>query len=163
MKKNQIALLCMTAVIMLAVWYIKSPIGKAKNTNPLEVSNKPVTRLVALKEMRDTLREERSVEVMALDNIISSESSTLEQKNNAIMSKDAISDLTEVEVLMELSLINLGYTDAFVHKSALGVDVLVIADSLSNEEVVDILSLVNNTFEDDSVVVSYRSASYYEK
>ena len=27
MKKNQFALLCLTAVIMLAVWYIKSPLN----------------------------------------------------------------------------------------------------------------------------------------
>ena len=39
MKKNQIALLCLTAVVMLAVWYIKSPLNINKDDdNSLIVS-----------------------------------------------------------------------------------------------------------------------------
>lgn len=162
MKKNQIALLCLTAVIMLAVWYIKSPLnnvsGDTGQSTP--VSGEP-TRLVALTNMRDALRNERNLEVVALDAIIASETSTIAEKNNAINEKQAISDLTEKEVLMELSIINLGYTDAFVHKTEAGVDILVIADLLGENEVVEIMNLAYAAFDTETVIVTYKASSSF--
>ena len=144
MKKNQFALLCLTAVIMLAVWYIKSPLNNVSgNVDDSVVVNGESSRLDALKLMREALREERSIQVAALDTIIASESTTIAQKNSAINEKQTISDTTEREVIMELSIINLGYTDAFVHQTSSGVDILVIADSLSETEVVTIMNLTD--------------------
>ena len=107
MKKNQIALLCLTAVVMLAVWYIKSPINSVNggNGDNSVTAGTTSTRLDALKEMREALRAERSLEVAHLDSIIASESSTIAQKNTAINEKQTLSDLTEKEVIMELSII----------------------------------------------------------
>ena len=95
MKKNQIALLCLTAVIMLAVWYIKSPLNNVSGNDNSVVVGGETTRLDALKTMRETLREERSMQVAALDKIIASEESTMAQKNTAINEKQTISDMTE--------------------------------------------------------------------
>ena len=163
MKKNQFALLCLTAVIMLAVWYIKSPLNNVSgNIDDSVVVNGESSRLDALKLMRETLREERSIQVAALDTIIASESTTIAQKNSAINEKQTISDTTEKEVIMELSIINLGYTDAFVHQTSSGVDILVIADSLSETEVVTIMNLTYSSFTTDTVIVSYKSASEFK-
>jgi hypothetical protein len=163
MKKNQFALLCLTAVIMLAVWYIKSPLNNVSgNVDDSVVVNGESSRLDALKLMRETLREERSIQVAALDTIIASESTTIAQKNSAINEKQTISDTTEKEVIMELSIINLGYTDAFVHQTSSGVDILVIADSLSETEVVTIMNLTYSSFTTDTVIVSYKSASEFK-
>jgi hypothetical protein len=63
---------------------------------------------------------------------------------------------------MELSIINLGYTDAFVHQTSSGVDILVIADSLSETEVVTIMNLTYSSFTTDTVIVSYKSASEFK-
>ena len=163
MKKNQFALLCLTAVIMLAVWYIKSPLNNISgNTDDSVIVSGESSRLDALKSMREALRKERSVQVAALDTIIASESTTIAQKNSAINEKQTISDTTEKEVIMELSIINLGYTDAFVHQTSSGVDILVIADSLSETEVVTIMNLTYSSFTTDTVVVSYKSASEFK-
>ena len=163
MKKNQFALLCLTAVIMLAVWYIKSPLNNVSgNVDDSVIVNGESSRLDALKLMREALREERSIQVAALDTIIASESTTIAQKNSAINEKQTISDTTEREVIMELSIINLGYTDAFVHQTSSGVDILVIADSLSETEVVTIMNLTYSSFTTDTVIVSYKSASEFK-
>jgi hypothetical protein len=163
MKKNQFALLCLTAVIMLAVWYIKSPLNNVSgNVDDSVVVNGESSRLDALKLMREALREERSIQVAALDTIIASESTTIAQKNSAINEKQTISDTTEREVIMELSIINLGYTDAFVHQTSSGVDILVIAYSLSETEVVTIMNLTYSSFTTDTVIVSYKSASEFK-
>lgn len=162
MKKNQIALLCLTAVVMLAVWYIKSPINSVSgDDNTITVGGNP-TRLDALKEMREALRKERSIEVAALDTIISSESTTIAEKNSAINEKQLISDTTEKEVLMELSIINLGYTDAFVHQTNSGVEILVVADNLTENEVVEIMNLTYSSFVTETIVVTYKAASEFK-
>ena len=155
MKKNQIALLCLTAVVMLAVWYIKSPLNINKDDDNSLIVSGESTRLDALKQMREALRQERSIEVAALDKVIASESSTIAQKNYAINEKQTISDMTEKEVLMELSIINLGYADAFVHQTDAGVEVLVVADILSETEVIEIMNLTYNSFITETVVVAY--------
>ncbi len=162
MKKNQIALLCLTAVVMLAVWYIKSPINSVSgDDNTITVGGNP-TRLDALKEMREALRQERSIEVAALDTIIASESTTIAEKNSAINEKQLISDTTEKEVLMELSIINLGYTDAFVHQTNSGVEILVVADNLTENEVVEIMNLTYSSFVTETIVVTYKAASEFK-
>ena len=163
MKKNQIALLCLTAVVMLAVWYIKSPLNQVGDSvnNTINVSGN-ATRLDALKDMREALRVERSMEVAALDSIIASETSTIAQKNSAINEKQLISDMTEKEVLMELSIINLGYTDAFVHQTNNGVEILVVADSLSETEVIEIMNLTYSSFETETVVVTYKAVTEFK-
>ena len=161
MKKNQIALLCLTAVVMLAVWYIKSPIGESPNDDSIVV-NGSSSRINALKEMREALRYERSIEVAALDSIIASEDSTIAQKNSAINEKQSISDMTENEVLMELSIINLGYTDAFVHQTTTGVEVLVVSDGLSELEVIEIMNLTYSSFDTDTVIVTYKALNEFQ-
>lgn len=163
MKKNQIALLCLTAVIMLAVWYVKSPLNNKPSDGDIAVLNEPTSRLAALTQMRDAIRDERNIETSKLDAVIASSTSTLNEKNNALYDKETLSDLTETEVLLELSIINLGYTDAFVHKTTQGVDVIVIADDLSASEVLDIMECVNTRFDDNSIAVSFHPASYYTK
>lgn len=162
MKKNQIALLCLTAVVMLAVWYIKSPLNSVPSDDNTVTVGGNSTRLDALKEMREALRAERSMEVAALDSIIASESSTIAEKNTAINEKQTISDLTEKEVLMELSIINLGYTDAFVHHTTDGVEILVVADVLSETEVIQIMNLAYSSFTTETVIVTYKAASEFK-
>ena len=162
MKKNQIALLCLTAVVMLAVWYIKSPLNSVSGSDNTVTVVGNSSRLDALKEMREALRAERSLEVAALDSIIASESSTIAQKNTAINNKQLISDTTEKEVLMELAIINLGYTDCFVHYTSSGVEVLVVADLMSETEVIEIMNLTYSSFTTDTVIVTYKKVTDFE-
>lgn len=159
MKKNQFALIFLTLVVMLAVWYIKSPLNKVDkdNNNPTDA---PVisTRVAALTSFRDSVREERSLEVASLDTIIASADTTVLQKEEALNKKQSISDLTEKEVLLELTIMNLGYQDAFVHATKDGVEVIIVADEENADVVVEIIGEVMKSFEDTTnVVVNFKS------
>ena len=159
MKKNQFALIFLTLVVMLAVWYIKSPLNKVDkgNNNPTDA---PVisTRVAALTSLRDSVREERSLEVASLDTIIASADTTVLQKEEALNKKQSISDLTEKEVLLELTITNLGYQDAFVHATKDGVEVIIVADEENADVVVEIIGEVMKSFEDTTnVVVNFKS------
>mgnify|MGYP004582804559 FL=1 len=159
MKKNQFALIFLTLVVMLAVWYIKSPLNKVDkdNNNPTDA---PVisTRVAALTSLRDSVREERSLEVATLDTIIASADTTVLQKEEALNKKQSISDLTEKEVLLELTIMNLGYQDAFVHATKDGVEVIIVADEENVDVVVEIIGEVMKSFEDTTnVVVNFKS------
>ena len=144
---------------MLAVWYIKSPLNKVDkgNNNPTDA---PVisTRVAALTSLRDSVREERSLEVASLDTIIASADTTVLQKEEALNKKQSISDLTEKEVLLELTIMNLGYQDAFVHATKDGVEVIIVADEENADVVVEIIGEVMKSFEDTTnVVVNFKS------
>ena len=159
MKKNQFALIFLTLVVMLAVWYIKSPLNKVDkgNNNPTDA---PVisTRVAALTSLRDSVREERSLEVASLDTIIASADTTVLQKEEALNKKQSISDLTEKDVLLELTIMNLAYQDAFVHATKDRVEVIIVADEENADFVVEIIGEVMKSFEDTTnVVVNFKS------
>lgn len=157
MKKSQIALLCLTVVVMLSVWFIKSPLLHDDDTVP---TGGTPSRLIEITTMRDAIRNERSQEVASLNEIIASSETSIAQKNEALEEKTKISDLTEQEVLMELAIINLGYTDALVHKLEDSVKVLVVCDELSQTQAVEVMNLIYASFAvDDEVIVTYKSVA----
>ena len=99
-KKNQFALIFLTIVTMLAVWYIKAPVSADKNnSNTTEVIESEDTgRLEELALMREAIRNERSMTVMSLDAVLADEEASLSTKEAALVEKKSISGLTEKEV-----------------------------------------------------------------
>ena len=63
LKKNQFVLIFLTIVTILAVWYIKTP-TTAQTNNDVSSDEElaETTRLAAFLEMRDVIRNERSLE-----------------------------------------------------------------------------------------------------
>lgn len=161
MKKNQFALIFLTLIVMLAVWYVKSPLApKDDDQLPGDTSIVTSSRLDAIKNMRDKVNEERSTETASLDAIIASAESTLIQKENALKNKKEISDLTEKEVLLEVLIINMGYQDAFVHSTDAGVEVMVISDTTSEDAVIEIVTAAMASFDNtDNVIVTFKKVS----
>jgi hypothetical protein len=161
-KKNQFALIFLTIVTMLAVWYIKAPVSADKNnSNTTEVIESEDTgRLEELVLMREAIRNERSLTVMSLDAVLADEEATLSTKEAALEEKKAISSLTEKEVLLELQVINSGYRDALVHATNNGVEVLVISDEDSVSKANEIILMTLASFDTgyDTVVVNFMSA-----
>lgn len=161
MKKNQFALIFLTLIVMLAVWYIKSPIHATDkgNTGNDDTTLTTSGRLDAIKAMRDALREERSVSVASLDAIIASADTSISEKEAALLEKQAISNLTEKEILLEVQIMNLGYSDAFVHASSAGVEVIVISDTEDATVALEIIQNVMVSFDDaEDVVVNFKTA-----
>ena len=114
MKKNQFALIFLTVLTMLAVWYFKTASNKQGETPTLPVTNVS-TRTEELAKLREAVRSERNAMLVSLNNIIADESATLVSKTSAIEQRDIISSLNEQEVLLETKVMNLGYQDAFVN------------------------------------------------
>ena len=165
-KKNQFALIFLTIVTMLAVWYIKAPVSADKNnSNTTEVIESEDTgRLEELVLMREAIRNERSLTVMSLDAVLADEEATLSTKEAALEEKKAISSLTEKEVLLELQVINSGYQDALVHATASGIEVIVISDENSATKANEIILMTLASFDDyDTVVVNFMTAEELKK
>lgn len=166
-KKNQFALIFLTIVTMLAVWYIKSPVAADKeneDTTPV-ISEEEDGRLEEIALMREAIRNERSLAVVSLDAILADESATLASKESALQEKQAISALTEKEVLLELQVINSGYQDALVHATDSGIEVLVVSDEDSVEKANEIILMTLLSFDTgyDTVVVNFMSAEELKK
>lgn len=156
LKKNQLVLILLTLVLMLSVYFIRSPFKENNTDNPDDGGTVETTgRLEELQALRLTLNEERTKEVLSLDAIIASSDKTVDEKNSALEEKRYLNSLTEKELLLEVQIMNNGYRDAFVHATESGVDITVISNSnsltIANEIIVMALSGFGDITSDVSV------------
>ena len=165
LKKNQLVLILLTLVLMLSVFYIRSPFKnseKENNEGEQNVGGDVVEtgRLEELQSLRVVLNEERASLVLGLDAIIADNDKTVEEKTNALEEKRYLNGLTEQELLLEVQIINKGYRDAFVHATQSGIDITVVADenttTTANQIVVMALTSFNQEF--DNVTVNFQTA-----
>ncbi|MCI6716645.1 MAG: SpoIIIAH-like family protein [Bacilli bacterium] len=161
MKKNQLALIFLTLVVMLAVWYIKSPLSAKKDAKPNDDNTTTVvasSRLESIRNMREAVTEERNASVVALDAIIASADSSLMEKELAFMQKKSLSNCTEKEVMLEGDIINMGYTDAFVHATDDSVEIIVIAEKEDALAALEIIQQAKESFINiDNLVVNFKT------
>ena len=156
MKKNQLALIFLTLITMLAVWYFKSPTAEKDDDPTIIVTN---SKNQVLASMREPIRNERSQKIADLNNIIADENATIVSKTAATLEKEQLSTISEQEVLLEIKVMNLGYSDAFVHSTASGVEVIVIANESSATAALDIINIIHETLDKtESVVVNFMTA-----
>ena len=161
LKKNQLVLILLTLVLMLSVYFIRSPFKDDNTDNPDDGGSLETTgRLEELQALRVTLNEERTKEVLSLDAIIASSDKTVDEKNLALEEKRYLNSLTEKELLLEVQIINKGYRDAFVHATDTGVNITVVSETnsvtVANEIIVMALTGFENVLND--VTVSFQTA-----
>lgn len=161
LKKNQLVLILLTLVLMLSVYFIRSPFKDDNTDNPDDGGTLETTgRLEELQALRVTLNEERTKEVLSLDAIIASSDKTVDEKNLALEEKRYLNSLTEKELLLEVQIINKGYRDAFVHATDTGVNITVVSETnsvtVANEIIVMALTGFENVLND--VTVSFQTA-----
>ncbi|MBQ3001880.1 MAG: hypothetical protein IJD76_05360 [Bacilli bacterium] len=161
-KKNQFALVFLTLVTMLAVWYVKTPTQAEKeDTNVPVVDVIETGRLNELAKMREELINERNDQMSVWNEVIASGDASAQEKDNALKEKEKLSSLTELETLFELEVINLGYRDSFVEVNEYGVEILVVAEEDSYTSANEIVLMAFNYFSEDygDVVVTFKDAS----
>lgn len=160
LKKNQLALILLTLVLMLTVFYITKPFDKEDKDKDQDDDIEETGRLEELAEWRATLREERALAVLNLDAIIADSTKSIAEKTAALDEKRYLNSLTEKELLLELEVIAMGYRDAFVHASDTGVEITVVGNEHSakkaNEIIVKSMLQFNKEFE--NVVVKFSTA-----
>jgi hypothetical protein len=161
-KKNQLALVFLTVVVMLAIWYIKSPINASDNNkdDSEEVGEVDNGRLAELLAMREALRDERNRAVISLDAIIADGESSINEIKAALEEKRYLSALTEKEVLLELQVINKGFDDAFVHASQMGIEIIVVSTEDDPLKTIEIVNMAIDSFgvTYDNIVVNFTTA-----
>lgn len=140
LKKNQLALILLTLVMMLTVYYIKDPFAKDKDDDG-DKTGQVDGRLEQLAEKRLILKNSRKEIILELDAIIASNDATVNEKAAALEQKQALNQLTEKEIMMELDIINKGYQDAFVHATAELITITVVADEHSANAAVEIINM----------------------
>lgn len=162
-KKNQLALVFLTVVVMLAIWYIKTPINvsdKNDGDNTEETGSNVNERLEELIQMRAAVRAERDRAVLGYDAIIADGDSTINEIKAAIEEKRYLAELTEKEVLLELQVISKGFDDAFVHATNNGIEIIVVSTEDDPVKTLEIINLALSSFGDEyeSVVVTVTTA-----
>ena len=157
-KKSQFALVCLTICAMLAVWFIKSPLDKETSTDNL-VEQMPTGRLNGITLLRDTLNTKRQETLETYNEILASSTATITEKELATQHIKDLNEISELEVLMEVTIINMGYVDCFVHYSDEYIEVTVACDELSASDAVDIINAVytSTTNFDYEVIVKYQT------
>ena len=159
LKKNQLALVLLTLVLMLSIYYIQSPFKDDADPVAGSVDDTP-KRLEALSELRLTLTDERNLRILELDSIIASSEATVSEKNVALEEKKYLISLTEKELLLETELITSGYQDVFVHASSYGVEITVISETNSVLMASQIIKKAKEDFHDiESVQVIFKTES----
>lgn len=156
-RTKQLALVIFTFVIMLAIWFVKSPLLAYRNGD--DDSSNPVSGEVStFASLREAVLEQRAVETASWDLILADETATLASKQMALTQKTALSDLTEKEVLLEVEVINMGYEDAFVHCTSDGVEVYVKAEEESGTAAIEIINAVYAKFTDaENVIINFKT------
>ena len=161
LKKNQLVLILLTLVLMLSVYYIRSPFKNKNEEKPNDDMIKETTgRLEELQAMRVVLNEERTSKVLGLDAIIASSDKTVDEKNSALEEKRYLNSLTEKELILETQIMNKGYRDCFVHATDTGVDITVISDANSLTVANEIIVMALTGFDKvlDNVTVNFQTA-----
>ena len=140
MKKNQLALIFLTLITMLAVWYFKSPTAEQGEEPTIIVTN---NKNQVLASMRDAIRNERNQKIADLNDIIADENASIVSKTAATLEKEQLSAISEQEVVLEVKVMNLGYSDAFVHSTSTGVEVIVISSESSANAALEIINIIH--------------------
>ena len=164
MKRNQLALVFLTVLTMLAVWYFKTPSASPNDDDGSIIVSTVTTEKEKFQSMRDAVRKERSATIETLNAIIADEESSLVSINMALKEKAELSSLNELEVLLETKVINLGYSDAFVHSSTYGVEVIVVSNSSDAMDALDIINTIYESLDDaDNIVVNFMTTDEINK
>ncbi len=153
LKKNQLLLILLTLVLMLSVYFIRNPFQDKKNDVPIDLETSG--RIEQLQNLRNTLNDERTNQVISLDAIIASSDKSVDEKSKALEEKKYINSLTEKELLLEVQIMNKGYRDCFVHATNTGIDITVVSESnsltLANEIILMALTGFDETVSDVQV------------
>lgn len=160
LKRNQLALILLTLVLMLTVYYITDPFEKDKGPGE-DPTDETSGRIEELTARRLALREERNLVILGLDAIIASNESTVAEKENALKEKRYLNTLTEKELLFEMEVIAKGFRDCFVHASNVGVDITVVADehsiSVANQLIGE-AAMMFDILDTNNIVVHFKTA-----
>ncbi len=108
--------------------------------------------------LRMKIQDERSMKKDRLKGIVTSGTATVDEKNEAMNAMDDIDEMSTKESILEQSIIaQADYQDVFVRSEDNKVQVHVLSQDLTREEVVNIMQMVRDEFGDITVKVNHET------
>ncbi|MFI3251519.1 MAG: SpoIIIAH-like family protein [bacterium] len=142
-KKNKLSLFLLAVVMMLSIYYINMP---EEGIIAPTVSENITTEHPEFASMRLEILAQREEYVVDLENIIASDTYSDDMKSDAFETMQEILELTELEVLAETFVENLGYLDCFVVNEDNFVSVYILNYVPTTQEFIEITSIMKDVF-----------------
>lgn len=151
-KRNKLSIFLLAVVVMLTIYYIKTPTnsGSDKLNNQTPVAS--VERYPLYAESRLIILDARGTKISELEGVLASSKSTMSEKEVALETISQLNELTEKEIVLETAIITLGYEDCFVNAVDNSVRVQVLSSEFSAEKFVEIALIAKEKFGNDCVV-----------
>ena len=155
--QGKVTIFMIVMIVMLSIYYFALPNNSDKNTNTTKDKGQQVVKSEEFEQLRAELSDKRHDMIVSLQGVLAQADVDIEQKNNVIETIQQIHLLSQNEALLETKLINtMGYSDVFVEAADDVICVSVYIDTLSIEEVNDIILMTKTEFGNNvEVIVSY--------
>lgn len=142
-KKKKIIVISLMALLLVATGVLNVVLNNNSSSNVTkQVST--VTQANFFTTYRNDRQSTRSQEVLYLEAIISSESSSAEAKANAEKMKMELIDQMDSEMVCENLIMARGFDDCIVTKTGNNVNVVVKSESLNDTDINKICSVVRD-------------------
>lgn len=155
--QGKVTIFMIVMIVMLSIYYFALPNNSDKNTTTTKDKGQQVVKSEEFEQLRAELSDKRHDMIVSLQGVLAQADVNIEQKNNVIETIQQIHLLSQNEALLETKLINtMGYSDVFVEAADDVISVSVYIDTLSIEEVNDIILMTKTEFGNNvEVIVSY--------
>ena len=155
--QGKVTIFMIVMIVMLSIYYFALPNNSDKNTTTTKDKGQQVVKSEEFEQLRAELSDKRHDMIVSLQGVLAQADVDIEQKNNVIETIQQIHLLSQNEALLETKLINtMGYSDVFVEAADDVICVSVYIDTLSIEEVNDIILMTKTEFGNNvEVIVSY--------
>jgi hypothetical protein len=155
--QGKVTIFMIVMIVMLSIYYFALPNNSDKNTTTTKDKGQQVVKSEEFEQLRAELSDKRHDMIVSLQGVLAQADVDIEQKNNVIETIQQIHLLSQNEALLETKLINtMGYSDVFVEATDNVISVSVYIDTLSIEEVNDIILMTKTEFGNNvEVIVSY--------
>lgn len=151
-KKIIIPLLLLTSVVMMTIYYIKNPLNKETNTETVSYTYE--TKNPDFSNKRINLTQKRTELIDNLENEIASGTLTSAEIESKINEINELNQKSNNEVMLEDSIILLGYEDCFVEIADSKIIVFLIAKDFGLNEFISVATLVKTNLESQDNLVS---------
>lgn len=151
-KKHRLSLLLLAMVAMLSVYYVLMP-GDSPTAPVVNDEDGVIIRYSEFAEARLQILEARNGEVAEYEAKIIEAKVSLTDVEDYMLEISAITKLTENEVYLETTIVNLGYEDTLVFVDEGVINISVLGDDFSVVEYIEINKLAKTQFGTDLIVV----------
>ena len=141
-KKKKIIILSVMAVLLIVTGYLNITLNDSASKTSTASSNVTTTSASFFTTYRTDRTNTRNEEIMYLDAIVASETSSEEAKTLAEEKKMTIVQNMDQELVIEGLIKAKGFEDVIVANTSTNINVIIRSDELTAEEVAQIVSVV---------------------